>query len=134
MLFRSAIDLPDTTIEPEVITPEPTDDDSIPTQVEMDSFYLLKSILREVIDTNRIEYKNTKNYFGINVDGSVKKTICRLWLNSKNKYIGIFDVSNKVVKQPIEGLDDIYGFSEMLKDRAKFLTQSKSEQPQVAEI
>ncbi len=75
-----------------------------------------------------------QNYFGINVDGSVKKTICRLWLNSQNKYIGIFDVSNKVVKQPIEGLDDIYGFSEMLKDRAKFLTQSKSEQPQVAEI
>ena len=132
--LKSAIDLPDVTTETEEITPEPPDDDTIPTQCEMDSFYLLKSILREVLDINRIEYKNTKKYFGINIDGSVKKTICRLWLNSQKKYIGIFDVNNKVVKQPIDGLDDIYGFCEMLKDRAKFLTQTKSEQNQVVEI
>ncbi len=139
--LQSAINLPDTTAETEGNTDNEgekntdiPDDGIVTTQEEMDSFYLLKSILREVVDTSRIQYKDTKNYFGINVDGSVKKTICRLWLNSNKKYIGIFDVNNKVTKQPISNLDDIYGLSEMLKDRAKFLTQSSSEQAQVAEI
>ena len=138
--LQSAINLPDATAEVEdnstsngeknTVTP---DDEVSVTQEEMDSFYLLKSILREVVDTSRLQYKGTKNYFGVNIDGSAKKTICRLWLNSKNKYIGIFDVNNKVAKQSISDLDDIYGFSEILKDRAKFLTPSDLEQTQAAE-
>ena len=136
--LKSAIDLPDTTTEENINieyekAPDTSDDSIITTQEEMDSFYLLKSILREVVDTSRIQYKDTRKYFGINVDGSVRKTICRLWLNSQNKYIGIFDVNNKVTRHSISNLDDIYGLSEILKDRAKFLTQSDSEKSQVTE-
>ena len=129
--LKSAIDLPDTTPEKNTADEEETitstsDNGIVTTQVEMDSFYLLKSVLREVVDTSRIQYKDTKKYFGINVDGKVTKTICRLWLNSQNKYIEIFDVNNKGKKEFISNLDDIYRFSQTLKDRVKFLTQTNS--------
>jgi hypothetical protein len=83
--------------------------------------------LRDVIELPRIQYKDTKNYFGVNIDGKASKTICRLWLNSEKKYIGFLDINNKEVKTPINSLDEIYKFAKILKDRAIFLAKNKVE-------
>lgn len=74
-----------------------------------------------------IQYKDTQTYFGINIDGNTSKTICRLWLNSENKSIVIFDVNNKEVKTKIRSLDEIYGIAKLLKDRAMFLAKNNTE-------
>ncbi len=89
----------------------------------MEGFYIVKSILRESIDVSRIQFKDTKSYFGINLDGKVYKTICRLWFSPNKKYIGILDAEGKEAKKQISSLDEIYGVAGILKDRAKFLTQ-----------
>ena len=134
--IRSAIDIdiPDTT-KPEVsdfdkieLTSDVEATDSIVTTAEeLEGFYIIKSIVREVIELPRIQYRDTKNYFGINIDGRASKTICRLWLNSEKKYIGIFDVDNKEVKKQIQSLDGIYEYAKFLKDRAIFLAKNKVE-------
>jgi len=44
-----------------------------------------------------------------------RKTICRIYLNTNKKYIGVFDAAKKETRNEIQSLDDIYVFSEGLK-------------------
>lgn len=141
--LSKAIDLPDTTApilisantQEEVTEPDPSlsDNGIATTEEELEGFYVIKAILREVVDISRIQFKDTKSYFGINLDGKVSKTLCRLWFNSAKKSIGILDAEGKEAKKNISSLDEIYGLAEILKDRAKFLTQNGSTQAEVVE-
>ena len=101
------------------------DNELTTTEEELEGYYTVKAILRKIIDVSRIEYKNTKNYFGINLDGKVGKTICRLRFNAKKKHIGIVDRNNKEAKKQINSLDEIYGVSDFLKDRVIHLTKGQ---------
>ena len=113
--------------EPQVELEHPSGE-IVTTEEELEGFYIIKAILREVVDIGRIQYKDTKNYFGINLDGKVSKTLCRLWFNSSKKSIGILDAEGKEAKKIISSLDEIYGIAGILKDRAKYLTQNSSPQ------
>jgi predicted type IV restriction endonuclease len=87
------------------------EDTIVTTEEELEGFFIVKSLLREAVEPNRIQYKDTQKYFGVCLDGKPTKTLCRLWFNSKQKYIGFLDDSAKEIKQPIDGLNDIYKFS-----------------------
>lgn len=103
--LKTAIDIPDTTptvstlVESQEVEVDPEsspENGIVTTEEELEGFYIVKAILREVVDISRIQYKDTKNYFGINLDGKVSKTVCRLWLSSSKKSIGILKFeSNK---------------------------------------
>ena len=112
---------PDTPDETEL--EEIEDDGIVTTAQELEGFYIVKSILREVIDTSRIQYKDTKSYFGINLDGKVTQTICRLRLTENKQVIGIINNEGKEVKNTISSLDEIYGLTEFLKAKVRSLTQ-----------
>jgi len=100
-----------------------------------EKFEEVLSILREEINTARIQFKDTRSYFGINLDGKVTKTVCRLRFNEKTgkKSISIPDnvETGKEATTNIDSLDEIYGVAEFLKSRIRYLTQdiykSKSE-------
>jgi hypothetical protein len=133
--LKSAIDLPEISIEPTLddskTTESGTDDlpkeeQIVTTQEELEAFYIVKSILRDSIDIKRIKYKDTISYFGINLDGKVTKTICRLYLNSTKKSIAVLDAQGKEAKTKISNLDEIYSVAQFLKDKVAYLTQSKS--------
>lgn len=101
---------------------ESTKEEIVTTAEEIEGFYIVKSMLRETVDASRIQYRDTKTYFGINLDNKVGKTICRLWLNAPKKYIGVFDEEGKEIRQPIASLDEIYSFAENLKTRIASLS------------
>ena len=88
------------------------------TEVELEGFFILKSILRSKIQSPRITFKDTQDYFAINLDDNSRKIICRLWLNGAKKYLGTFDESKKETRNVIESLDDIYIYSEILIETA----------------
>lgn len=100
-----------------------TDKEVITTEQELEGFYIVKAILREVVDVSRLKYKDTVHYFGINLDGKVTKTICRLYFNSNKLFIYIMSANDQGVKKEINCLDDIYGVAEFLKDRVIHLTE-----------
>lgn len=97
----------------------------VTTEEELEGFCIVKSVLREVSDVSVLQYKDTKNYFGINLHGKVNQTICRLYFNGRKKYVGIIDANGKEAKKEIVNLDGIYGVAEFLKDRITFLTEGK---------
>lgn len=85
------------------------------TEEEIEAFFVVKSILRTIVDSNRITHRDAQSYFAILLDDNNRKTICRIYLNTNRKYIGIFDSSKKETKNEIHSLDDIYAYSEQLK-------------------
>ncbi|MCZ8189703.1 MAG: type I restriction endonuclease [Microcystis sp. LE19-338.1B] len=123
----------DTPAAEDTLPEEPEEPGINPEKLEV--FYIIKSILREEINTARIQYKDTRSYFGINLDGKVTKTVCRLRFNEKTgkKSISIPDnvETGKEATTNIDSLDEIYGVAEFLKSRIRYLTQdiykSKSE-------
>ncbi|WP_264406591.1 type I restriction endonuclease [Vibrio owensii] len=85
------------------------------TDEEVEGFNIVKAILRQKVEVQRVFSRDTQSYFGILLDDNNRKPICRLWFNTKQKYIGIFDESKTEIRHPIESVDDIFNFSEQLQ-------------------
>lgn len=87
----------------------------VTTQEEMEAYYIVKSILRQRIDVNRIFKRDMINFFGILLDDTQLKPICRLYFNNpKKKYLGLIDSEKKEEKVPINDLNDMYQYAERL--------------------
>ena len=84
------------------------------TDEEREGFYVVKSILRSKVDSERVTYRDTLSYFNILLDDNIRRTVCRLYLNGTKKQLGYFDESKKEVKVEIKTLDDIYEYEDML--------------------
>ncbi|MGI4760551.1 MAG: type I restriction endonuclease [Janthinobacterium lividum] len=84
------------------------------TELEKEAFLIVKTILRPTVDAKRITHRDTTSYLNILLDDNKNKIVCRLWLNGSKHYISFFDETKKDVKTEINGLDDIYKFSEQL--------------------
>jgi hypothetical protein len=82
---------------------------------EWESYYIVKSILRPATDPRRIAIRDTKGYCGILLDDNNRKPLCRLYFNSSQKYLGLFDEQKQEKRHPIGDLSDIYGFSDHLQ-------------------
>ena len=92
----------------------------VTTQEEIDAYNIIRSILRKHVDASRIQYKDYKTYFVINIDGSYK-WICRLYLNWK-KFIAFpapVDGVRNEEKIEIQSLDDIFKYADKLEQSFK---------------
>ncbi len=86
------------------------------TDEELQAYYIVKSILGKNIELNRITYKDTMSYFGIQIDNKVTRWICRIYLKENVKYI-IIPLANENIKYPLSSIDDLYKLSDALKTR-----------------
>lgn len=86
----------------------------VTTQDELEGFMIVKTILRQKIDSKRITYRDGQTYFAILLDDNNRKTICRLYMNTSKKYFAHIDESKKEVKTEIKILDDIFQFANQL--------------------
>jgi len=101
--------------EPIIIEPQKLDEKQIiTTEEEIESFLIIKSIIRQNVNVERIFYRDTLNYMSILIDDNKLKLICRLYLNGSKKYISFMDESKKEIKNEILSLDDIYNFSDLI--------------------
>lgn len=108
---------------------EPVDDSAdekkaepsiVTTDEEIEAFYIVKSIVREVVDGKRVFMRDTQSYCGVLLDDNNRKPICRLFFNSTSKkHLGLFDAEKNVERFEIATLDDIYSFAERLRETAK---------------
>jgi hypothetical protein len=95
-------------------------------EFELEGLAYVKVILQSKgIDINRISYKDTVNYFAVILDGSTWKTICRLWLNQKKIYIGLFDADKKETKSELASLNDIFKYGDQLSEMVKYYDKEK---------
>jgi hypothetical protein len=88
---------------------------------ELEGFYIVKSILRNTIASDRITHRDAQTFFAIFIDDNNRKAVCRLYFNSRQKAIGI--VINKVeTKYKIDSLDEIYNYqNELIESCSQYL-------------
>ncbi len=88
-------------------------------QFGLEGFYIVKSILREVLDVKRVFMRDTISHCGVLLDNTNRKPICRLWFNSsKKKQLGLIDANKQETRHPIKDVNDIYGFADRLRKTA----------------
>lgn len=97
----------------------------ITTDEELEGFYLVKAILREVVDPNRIAPRDTQSYFGVLLDNNNRKPVCRLHFNRSQKYLGLIDEHKKEERVVISDLHDIYKYAERLKATISFYDKNE---------
>lgn len=87
----------------------------VTTQDEVEGFFVLKSILREAVDSKRIVMRDTQSYCGVLLDDNNRKPLARMHFNRTQYYLGIFDADKNEERIAIDNLDDIYQYADKLK-------------------
>ena len=98
---------------------EVEEDSIITTNEELESYYIVKSILSEFVSPNELYYKDTYSYFGILYENKVTKWICRVYLKENVKFIVIPDENKNEVRYEIKEVTEIYKLKEKLITRLK---------------
>ncbi len=107
----------------EAFTSAESKDDSakiVTTDEEIEGFYAIKAILRDVVDVRRIFHRDQQSYFSIILDNNNRKPVCRLHFNAKtSKYIGLFDEAKNEGRFAVKTVDDLYAYAERLRETVK---------------
>ena len=114
---------PEMEITDETTGEEETENRIVTTQEELEGYYIVKSILREIISADRIYHRDTADYMSIILDDNRLRPICRLYFNSAQKYLLIFkfvDGERESERVNIETIDDIYNCAELLKATTQY--------------
>lgn len=88
----------------------------ITTEEELESYFIIKNLLKDVTDFHDITYKDTESYFGILYKGNIRKWICRLRLTPSQKTLIIPDENKKETKYILEDIYDIMNYKEQLSN------------------
>lgn len=92
------------------------DKDGVQTTLEeLEGYQIVRAIACSEISPSRIYHRDTKSYFGILLDDNNRKPLCRLHLNTAQKYVGIFDDNKVESKHPIDSIEEIYQFAEEIR-------------------
>ena len=103
----------------EELIDEKVDTRIITTEEELEGFFIVKSIVRKVVDPDRIVHRDTIHYMSIVLDNNRRLSICRLHFNRRTKYLGLFNEEKKHKQVKIGRLDDIYKYTEQLRATAR---------------
>jgi hypothetical protein len=116
-------EIPPASAEPES---KPAEENLIvTTQIELEGYLIIKSILREVVEPKRICMRDTQSYCGILLDDNNRKPLIRMRFNSANKHIGILRQDKSELKIKIDDLDDIYTYADQIKETITFYENEK---------
>lgn len=87
------------------------------TPEELDGYHIIRAILCSEVKASRITHRDVMTYFAVMLDN--KKTIARLYFNRSQKYLGIFDAQKAETRIPINDLEEIYNYADVLRDTAR---------------
>ena len=83
---------------------------------EIEGFYIIRAVLRDVIPSRRITMRDAQSYCAILLDDNNRKPICRLRFNNTSKLgLGLFNGKDEE-KVQLTDIDDIYKYAGKLKE------------------
>lgn len=112
---------------PQTVAPTTAEDDDSrsvdieTTDDELTGFYIVRAILSDVVSPTRITFRDNKSYCAILLDDNNRRTVCRLWFNTSQYYLGIFDDARTERREPLDKVEDIYRFAEQLRKTCRGL-------------
>lgn len=91
------------------------------TQIEMESFYIVKSILRKTIAPENINFIDSETYFTVIVKNDSEKWICKISMKDKREITLPYNNEAGEITYNFESIDDLYELHKELVDIAKKL-------------
>lgn len=112
---------------PEVVAPEDTAQpvalEVTTTEEEVQGYELVKAIVSDVVDLDRVFFRDTKSYSMVLLDNNNRKPILRLYFNSlSNKQIGLPGEGRdsygrrEIPAYSIESVEEITGYANQIRD------------------
>lgn len=92
---------------------------------EVEGYRIVKAILREVVDVDRVADRDLKSYFNVLLDDNNRKPICRFYFHSDPMRIGLFDEEKEEMRISIGSLDEIYDHADHLKKTVRNYTKDE---------
>ena len=108
---------PETPAEKEIISQVNT------TKEELEAFFNVKYILRNIVPWDKLHYRDAKHYFSILYDDKNYKWICRLRVEKANKYIILPDGTPHGKSCPLNGISGVFDYADEIIESAKRFTQ-----------
>lgn len=94
--------------------PEPEPGAIVTTQEELEAFYIVRAILRQVVQCSRIQMRNEPTACNVLLDGDRGKPICRFHLRDMTRRAVFFTQSAPQVT-PIERVNELYDYAQLLR-------------------
>ena len=104
---------------PPVETPSEPVSKIVTTEEEIESFYIVRGMLAEVIPVEDVVHRDTESYFGILYKDNNRKPICRVNLDKKNKQLFIPNENKKFERFYIDSINDLYKYKNQLIEVVK---------------
>ncbi len=122
----ATITAPPTTVPLEEEPKGQIESGSVTTIEEMEAYYIVRAIVRELVDIKRVVIRDKQTYCGILFDDNNRKPICRLWFNAAQKSISLFDgPERKEEKIVISEIDDLYKYADRLRSTVQGYLKGK---------
>jgi hypothetical protein len=118
---------PTTETEPTPSPDIPEENKIVTTQEEIDAYFAIKSIVREIIDVKRVTMKDAQSYCAVLIDNNKFQSLCRFYFNKSKKYLGIMTPEKTEEKIAISNVDDIYQYADRLKATAQYYSNRTKE-------
>lgn len=104
--------------------PANTDAQIVTSAEEMEGFYAIRAMLRDIIPSKRIAMRDAQSYCAILLDDNNRKPICRLRFNNIQKLrLGLFNDKREEEIVSIESVDDVFNYADRLKGTAQSYLQ-----------
>lgn len=107
---------PEVAMAPDLIQQDDSENDELVTSSEeIEGFYIVKAILRDVINPRRVFMRDAQSYCAILLDDNNRKPICRLRFNNAARLVvGLFN-DKEEEKISIAEADELYTLADRLK-------------------
>ncbi|MEF2699860.1 MAG: type I restriction endonuclease [Oscillospiraceae bacterium] len=101
-------------VESDASEPESSEPRIITTEEELEAYFIIKNMLKDVADIKDITYKDTESYINILYKGNSRKWICRLRLTDSVKTLIVPDENKKGEKYALQSVYDLEQYSDTL--------------------
>lgn len=108
--------------EEEELPEELPEDGIITTEEEIAAYRIVKAIACSDVDPERITMRDAKSYCAIFLDDNNRKPVVRLYFNTKNKTVALFEDGKMLAREPISGLNDLYRLGDAIRAEVRYLT------------
>ncbi len=83
---------------------------------ELEAFYAIRAMLREVVPSKRIVIRDALSYCAILLDDNNRKPICRLRFNNPEKLrLGLFNEKKEEEIVALNSIDDVFNYADRFK-------------------
>lgn len=85
---------------------------------EIEGFYIIKAIASQVVDPRRVFMRDAKSFCSVLLDDTNRQPLCKMYFNSKQKYIVVIDESKNAERHAIDDVNGIYLFADQIRKTA----------------